>query len=234
MTFTNEKLFKIFKDNLILIIACGLLCFGIAFAYSKFYVKPIYYSDSKIMIESNNPTETTTTVGITKARMLVDTYLQMLDSNDFYEKVRTSLSGNLKNKYTTAQIMEWTTLTVQGETEVIKIRFNCLDKDDAQIILQNIVSKIPESVNFSFYQTNVKIVESPLKPVRSNDKTVMFSVVGFIFGLALVYGIAVLREALDIRVKNIKDLVERYDLPVLGSIPAFKGKVIKKEDGING
>lgn len=235
MNFTNEKLFKILKDNIILILACGVLCFGIAYAYSKFFVKPVYFSESKIMIESDRLSTIDSTAELNLARQMVYTYIEILDSNDFYSTVYDSLPADVRDRYTVTSLKDSSTLTIQDETEIIKVSFKCQNKDDAQLVTSAIVSNIDSYFNLSSkYNTSVWITESAKAASVSEDKTVLLSVIGLLFGMALIYIIEILREALDIRVKTVKDLVERYDLPVLGSIPAFKGKVIKKEDGFNG
>lgn len=230
MNFTNEKLFKILKDNLILILACGVLFFGIAYAYSKFFVVPTYYSESKFTIKSEATSDINTTADLTLARQLVATYIEILDSNNFFNTVRDDLPNAIQQKYTVAQLKAWTTFSAVESTEIIKVEFNCPDREYAQQVTMTIVSAVSGYFNSSSYDVSCWTAEDAKDARLSSDKTVLYSIVGFMFGMALVYIIAVLREILDIRVKMVKDLVDRYDLPVLGSIPAFKGKVIKKED----
>lgn len=232
MNFTNEKLFKIFKDSIILILACGFLFFGIAFAYSKFFVKQIYYSESKFTA-SSGVSKIESAGELNLARQLVNTYIEILDTNNFFTVVHDNLSQDIQNKYSIVQLKSWATFS-STNTEIIKVYFSCPDKEYTQQITSKIVEMVPNYLNASSYNVSCWTVENALEGKLSNNKTIQLSIISFILGMALVFVIAVLREMLDIRVKNVKELVERYDVPVLGAIPAFKGKVIKKEDGING
>lgn len=225
MDFTYEKFFKILKDNLLLILAGGFLCFGIAFAYSKFCVPPEYYSDAQIIIKTDKQEENNTTGSLNFERTIVNTYLAILDSNDFYENVYNSLPEEVKSNYTVNKIRNQATLTTVDRTEVIKICFTSTNKEDVKLVTTKIIENI--STNFALtekYGTNVLITESANEAEISVDSTRVYSAVGFILGMAIVFIIAVLREMLDTRVKTTKDIRERYDLPVLGAIPSFKGK----------
>ncbi|HBR30661.1 MAG: Wzz/FepE/Etk N-terminal domain-containing protein [Eubacteriales bacterium] len=230
MEITNEKLFKILKNNLILIIACGVLFFGIAYAYSKFFVVPTYYSESKFTIKSEATSDINTTADLTLARQLVATYIEILNSDNFFKVVHEELPDAISKKYSVKQLREWTTFSPVGNTEIIKLNFSCPDKEYAQPITAAIVSSVSMYFNSSSYDVSCWTTEDATEARLSSDKTVIYSVIGFVFGMILVYIIALLREILDIRVKTVKDLMDRYDLPVLGSIPAFKGKILKKED----
>ncbi|PKM63188.1 MAG: hypothetical protein CVU97_01710 [Firmicutes bacterium HGW-Firmicutes-21] len=234
MNFTYEKFFKILKDNLLLILAGGVLCFGIAFAYSKFLVDPVYYSESNIKIQSNVQNPSATVGDINAARMLVDSYLVILDSYDFYEKVHQSLDADIKSRYSISQIKSWTSLSPRNNTEIIRVYFKCPDSKYAKPVTEKIIENINSHFEyFTDYDTSVLVIETARDARVSGDRTKLFSIVGFIIGMAIIFVIAVIREVLDIRVKSVKDIVERYDMPVLGAIPTFKGKKIKKEEGIN-
>jgi len=43
-----------------------------------------------------------------------------------------------------------------------------------------------------------------------------------------------LKDMLDTHVKTVNDLKERYNVPVLGAIPTFKGKKLRREDNLDG
>jgi capsular polysaccharide biosynthesis protein len=235
MNFTYEKLFKILRDNLIIIIAGGVLCFGIAFAYSKFLIDPVYYSEAKIIILSNDANPDATVGNINANRMLVDSYLAILDSNDFYKNVHKNLPDDIKPLYSVSRLKSGTSFSPSNNTEVIRLQFKTSHIDSPKTVTETII----ESINSHFilhtqYQTSVTVVDSATESRVSGDRTRLFSVIGFIIGMAAVFVVAIIREALDIRIKTVKDIVEKHNMPVLGAIPTFKGKKIKKEEGING
>jgi len=235
MNITYDKLFKLIKENLLVILAGGILCFGIAFSYSKFYVNPVYYSDAKIIIDSEKNSEIKTAADLTLARSIVDTYIEILNSNDFYKQVHSSLPDDIKPQYTPSTLKDNATLSVVRNTEVIQVSFKCLDKKHTQLITSKIVDNIGTYFNLtSKYQTYVNVTDSAHEALVSQVDITRYSVLGFILGIALVIIIVVLRDLFDTRVKTTKDIRERYNLPVLGAIPTFNGKKIKKESGYNG
>ena len=44
---------------------------------------------------------------------------------------------------------------------------------------------------------------------------------GAVAGLLIAAAYVILRDLLDVRIKSAEELSQRYDVPVLGSIPAF-------------
>jgi capsular polysaccharide biosynthesis protein len=236
MDFTYEKFFKILKENILLIIAGGLICFAAAFAYSKFAVDPIYYSDAKILIKSQKlqATQMSPTTELNYARMIVDSYLEILDSHDFYEQVYQSLPEEYKPN-SPEELRRNTSLAVKDNTEVIQLEYKSTNKDQVQYITAKIVNNIGSyNALTQSYRATVEITESATVPLVSNNNLTLYSTIGFLFGMILIFMIAVVRDMLDTRVKTIKDIKDRYDLPVLGAIPTFKGKKIKKEESIDG
>jgi capsular polysaccharide biosynthesis protein len=235
MNFTYEKFFKLLKENLLIIIAGGILCFAVAFAYSKFGIEPVYYSNAKIGVKSETKTtQANPTVEVNYARMIVDSYIVILDSHDFYEQVYQSMSAEYRPE-SPEKLRKNTSLTPKDNTEVILVEYNSKDKEHAQYITAKIVENIcAYEPLLKSYDATVILYESATAPKISNNNITMFSAIGFILGMVIVFIIAVLRDMLDTRVKTVNDIKDRYNLPVLGAIPTFKGKKMKKEDSIDG
>ncbi|HOJ47994.1 MAG TPA: Wzz/FepE/Etk N-terminal domain-containing protein [Bacillota bacterium] len=235
MEFTYEKFFKLIKEHLIVILAGGILCFAAAFAYSKFMIDPVYYSQSKIGIQSEKQiSPANPTVEINYARMIVSSYLEILDSHDFYEQVYQSIPDEYKPS-SPEELRKNTSLTIKDNTEVIQIQYNSTDRDKVQFVTSKIVEKICTYTPLTeSYKANVSIYESATAPKVSNDNITLFSIVGFVLGIVIVFVIVLLKDMLDTRVKTVNDLKERYNVPVLGAIPTFKGKKLRREDNLDG
>jgi succinoglycan biosynthesis transport protein ExoP len=67
--------------------------------------------------------------------------------------------------------------------------------------------------------TDAQLPTSPVSPNRGLDLGV-----GMVIGLALGLGLALLRDAIDDRLRGALDLQSQADAPVLAQIPAFHGK----------
>lgn len=55
--------------------------------------------------------------------------------------------------------------------------------------------------------------------------------IGAAAGLVLAAAYIILRNLLDVRIKTSQELVEKYNIPVLGSIPDFSNSTGSKKKG---
>lgn len=228
MNFTYEKFFKLLKENLLIILAGGIICCAAAFAYSKFVIDPVYYSQAMVGIQSERQAnQTNPTLEVNYARTIVQSYIVILDTNNFFQQVYQSIPEEHKPESVEA-LRKNTSLTIYNNTEVIQVEYTSKDKDNVKYITAKIVENICnyEPLTQS-YKATVSIYDSATEPKISNNNLTMYSAIGFILGMAVVFVIAFLRDMLDTRVKTVNDIKERYNLPVLGAIPTFKGKKIK-------
>lgn len=69
-------------------------------------------------------------------------------------------------------------------------------------------------------QTNVAVLNSATEPIEpSSPRPFLYTLIAFFVGCALAIFAVLLREILDKRVRTSDDLVQAFDLPVLGFIP---------------
>ncbi len=233
MDFTYEKLYRIVKANLILIIAGGLLFLGLAFAYSKFLVDPVYYSESKIIIHTSKQNPDMSPSNINTDRMLVESFIGILDTNNFFQRIHSSLPEGIKAKTDYLELKSGTSFTSRNSTEIIALQYKSKKKDVPLEVMRTINESLDSYLKSVNYTANVNVIDDPEPPRISGDTTKTFSILGFVLGMALVFVIILVRESLDVRIKSTNDIVEKHELPVLGSIPSFRGKRVKKEEGIN-
>jgi succinoglycan biosynthesis transport protein ExoP len=83
-------------------------------------------------------------------------------------------------------------------------------------LAQNEIVRVVES-------GSVKVVDRPSsRNATSSSLPVQNSLIGFIFGFLIATIIALLIEVLDFRIKNEDDIENRYNIPLLGSVPVIK------------
>lgn len=60
----------------------------------------------------------------------------------------------------------------------------------------------------------------PLSPLKNKFKMIL--ILGAVLGLGIGFGVAVLLAKMDNRIKSIKDFTGKYDIPLIGTVPALR------------
>jgi len=95
------------------------------------------------------------------------------------------------------------------------------DKNSISAIVQNIqnqMSDIKLSANIEsnrIYQ--LQEASEPIDPI--NNKKKMNMMIGVVFGFGLGIGAALLLHSMDNRIKSIKDFTNKFNLPLIGTVP---------------
>jgi succinoglycan biosynthesis transport protein ExoP len=76
------------------------------------------------------------------------------------------------------------------------------------------------------------VTAAPLPGAKSNKRKVELLVVSVVLGLALGIGTAFLRDRLDDRIRDRDDLGRYLQAPVLGEVPALRGRSVRAETGV--
>lgn len=201
------------------ILVAAVLVFAIgAFVFTKFFVTPMYKSDSIVYVKTTNSQLTYQT--FTLAQDLVKTYAVLMKTDGILSDVVTQIEGKTNKEYSLSQIKSMLSVSGIDETEVMRISILCADPHDAQIIADQVVASaepvIVETVNAQRF-TVVTNATLPLSPASPNlTKNIMLAV---IIALVLSGGIIVLIEILDKRIKDKQGLIGIIDAPVIGVIP---------------
>ncbi len=222
MEISIDKLLSIAKKNLLSLIAVGLLCFGLVFAYMSLAVAPQYYSNVKFRISISDENAVPNSGTINTERSLVPTYIAMLDTNDFYKQVQVSLPDDLREKYSYSNIKGGISISSVGTTEIMSITFSCGSVDDVERIVEVIYNCVEPRVASLTKESSVYLVDSPTPAATNGTKTTTYSVMAFLLGAAAMFAYFFIRDMFDTRVKTESDLVSEYGIPVLGSVPSFK------------
>lgn len=201
------------------ILVAAVLVFAIgAFVFTKFFVTPMYKSDSIVYVKTSNAQ--LTYQSFTLAQDLVKTYAVLMKTDGILSDVVTQIEGKTNKEYSLSQIKSMLSVSGIDETEVMRISILCADPHDAQIIADQVVASaepvIVETVNAQRF-TVVTNATLPLSPASPNlTKNIMLAV---IIALVLSGGIIVLIEILDKRIKDKQSLIGIIDTPVIGVIP---------------
>lgn len=222
-----KDLFKTFKQGFWIIIITAVVFAVAAFGFSKIFMQKTYTSSVKLYVE-------TTTKGdnayndlssYNYAKSLVNTYIEMLQTNNFYEK----LSNNLDNKYTSSELSSMVTFSndTEIETEVFNASITANSPTEAKIIADSVASVAPGVISTLNDNADLKIVDNatiPTSPSSPNvtKNTLLAFVAGFLLALIYVF----VKEALDNKIKYNSDMIEICNIPILSAIPDFYNQKI--------
>lgn len=226
MNITIDQILKTLKAKLFTIIVFGLLCCGAAYTYMTLAVAPVYRSEARFYVES----ATTKDDDVTTTRLLAETFVEMLDSNNFFELVHANLPEELKDDYTASSLKAGCSFSLRNNTEVILVTFTNENRDSVVPVLTAVLASLQPHLDTAYGSCSCHLVENPVPPTVSSGKTAVTSAIAFIFGAFAVLAFYMIKNVFDVHVRSAADLTERYKLPIIGTVPSFDKKAVKKED----
>ena len=215
-----KDLFEIFKQGLWIMIVTALV-FGVAvFGYSKLFIAKTYTASVKLYVETSVKGDNSYSdlSAHNLATSLVNTYISMLETNNFTEK----LSENLDGKYTARQLnsMVGFSSDENNETEVFTATVSAKTPTEAKLVADSVADVAPGIISSLKDNTELRIVDNaviPTKPSSPNVTRNTLIAAGAGFLLALIY--VFVREAIDNKIKFNPDITEINSIPILSAIP---------------
>ena len=202
-----------------LIIALVAIVTGtVAFAYSKFIIKPEYTSTTRIYVVNRNQGDKPglTNQDLQAGSYLVKDYREIILSQDVLEKVVTDLKLNMSTKGLASKIQ----VTVPVDTRIVSISVKDKQPEEASRIANSLREVAAQKIINVTRVSDVTTLEearpatSPSSPnIRRN------TLIGFLGGLGVVVVVVLLVELLDVRVKRPEDIEDVMQIPLLGVIP---------------
>ena len=222
-----KDLFEIFKQGLWIMIVAAVLFGVIAFGYSKLFIPKTYTASVKLYVETSVKGDNSYSdlSAHNLATSLVGTYIAMLETNNFNEK----LSENLDERYTASQLNSMVQFSSDNdeEIEVFSAVVSAKSPTEAKLVADSVADVAPGIISNLKDNTELRIVDNAIIPTKPSSpnvtrNTIIAAAIGFF--LALVYVFA--REALDNKIKYNPDITEINDIPILSAIPDFAGQKI--------
>ncbi len=202
-----------------LIIALVAIVTGtVAFAYSKFIIKPEYTSTTRIYVVNRNQGDKPglTNQDLQAGSYLVKDYREIILSQDVLEKVVTDLKLNMSTKGLASKIQ----VTVPVDTRIVSISVKDKQPEEASRIANSLREVAAQKIINVTRVSDVTTLEearpatSPSSPnIRRN------TLIAFLGGLGVVVVVVLLVELLDVRVKRPEDIEDVMQIPLLGVIP---------------
>lgn len=222
MDITLKDLIKLFSKNFVVILICSSVGLISSFMVSKFLIKPTYVSTVKLYVytkqDNTNPQTYNSLNDLNYAQKIVNTYIEMLRTDSFYKSVKDRSALD----YSVDDLKRMIQFSVLNDTEVFEASVSSHKPEDSKLIADTVTNLAPQAIAAIRETALLKVVDSATFPTKaSSPNLALNSVVGFLLGLAFSLVYVLLRDILDIRIKQEDDLTSRYNIPILGAIPTF-------------
>lgn len=221
MEISIKGILRIIKKNIVFIIILSLLVSMCSFFVTTFFVKKTYTTAVKLYVETSyDEASGTERLSLySYAEKLVATYIQLLDTNNFYSDV----SETLKGKYTATELSQSITFKGIEDTEVFEAIVVADSPSEAKNIADAVAETAPKTISEFKSKAQLKIVDEATIPKKpSSPNTIKNVLIAFIAGLVISLIISFVRDYFDIKIKYNEEMTTIFDLPILAAIPDFE------------
>ncbi len=231
-----------------LIVIFAIIGALIGYFYTSQYTTLTYSSDVKFLayatdgnddIDENstvNEIRSSNTSKMNYTRSMLPTYITIMQTNEFNSRVVNDLNETYNSNYPANILNGATEVEILNDTAIFKITVTTTDPDLSYKIarqLETTVPKIMKEKNQGLVRASVedRAVKATTAGNPGYAKKMLFCA---LIGIALSAAYVILRTLLDIRIKSSDELTEKYNIPVLGSIPNFEGRGVQTAKGVEG
>ena len=226
MEITFAQLLRLIRKNLLPILICTAVCAAAGVAAAEFAVPKTYVSTVKLYV-STPESEQDSVMNINAldyAQKVVNTYIEMLRTDSFFGKVleRAGVGCSME------QMKKMVDFSPLNNTEVFQAQVCARSPEEAKRIADAITELAPVTIGSLKENASLKVVDRASLPEKpSSPSAVLFGAAGLLAGALGSLGTVLLRNSLNVRIKNEEELQEKSGIPVLATIPAFNRRYAK-------
>lgn len=216
---------RILHKSWILIVAMALLGMGLSAGYSLM-TTPMYQSNTQLYVSVRSDNSATTgelVQGSTFARQVIGSYVDVVSTGLVLDPVVKQLGLDI----TSAQLSGHVSASSPANSVLLNISATSSSPEQAAQIANAVGESLKTIVRNELEpagatgQSPVQLTTTqqalvPGAPISPNTKKNL--ALGLLLGLAIGFGIAVLRSVLDTRIHSLHDIEQITDKPLLGGI----------------
>jgi len=218
--YSLSEIFSILIKRAWIIVLCVVIATAGAFIVTKFVIDEKYTSSVSMYVapNSNNVDVLASLSELNYAQEVVNTYIEILKTNSFM----TSVAYASGLGYSQKDLAEMVEINAVNDTEIFMVTITTEDADHSLKLANTIAQMAPQKIIEIKDADAVRVVDPAVLPIEPSSPNVLKNTaIGLALGLMAGVMLAFLLEMLDKRVKSEDELVRRYNLPVLGSVPRF-------------
>lgn len=238
--FTLLSLVRIALKHIFLLIVTAVVFGAVVFGYFELLVDSRYsatgsvlVTNGSIIVNSDGTYESTTfdNTDISASINFSTTVSDILKTNGAFK----ALAEKLDNEYTYRQLSAMATVEKRDDRSLfIDISFVTGDPEKSIELVNKFLEVAPEYIN-SYVPGATTAISATESAAKTYPNSVLYSFAAAILGAALVYFIILLTYSSNTVIQDEEDFSERFDVPVLGTVPDFNsaksGKAYYKKYG---
>lgn len=191
-----------------------------------------YATDGKDDIDSSASTEVVRSSNTSKmnyAIRMLDTYIAIMQTNQFHEDLVKDLNATYNANYTAGTVNGVLQFEPVSDTAMFKVTVTTTDAELSYKIAKQLETTVPKMIK----SKNQGLVKATVedKAIRATSAGSLGygkkCAIGAMAGIVLVAAYIILRTLLDVRIKTSNELTDKYSIPVLGTIPNFESRGIQ-------
>lgn len=226
-----QKLLLAYIKKWWLILACTVVAGLVSFYVTANFVTPMYKASVMVYVnnsKSDTQIDSISSSSLSTAQRLVNTYINMIESDTVLEKVAEATGLNI----TAGQIRSVMSAAQVDDTELFSVTITHEDPKLAAHIANAVAEVAPGEIEDFVEGSSTKIIDyakvptAPSSPNKSRN-----CIIGALVGCVVALLYVTLRFLLDVRIKDEEDLNMLFDLPVLAQIPSFAAEGSKRSNG---
>ena len=198
---------------------------GSVFAYNSFWSKPVYRTSTSVLVNNGGLAEDYHNSGtisgstISASLSIIPTCIDMLESDNVYKKLAISLGNN----YSYYSLKSCFSVAARSEKSlVIDIYTYGSDINETKKIANTFLQIVPTYISTNLKDSDVKIMATADSVVKTSPNTLLNSLIGLVVGMLICSAIYIILDFTKNTIESEKDFKNRYDLPLLGTVPLFE------------
>ncbi len=232
---TVLSLLNLALRNIVALIISAVICAGCAYVYCEYFAVERYSATGAVLItndslisqeeiDENGNVKKLQGTDISVSMSFVNTAIDMLKHNDIYKL----LAQKTDNRYAYGTLASMANVIRRSDNSLyVDITFTAATQDEALNLVNEYMALIPD------YLTGmVKGVKATYSDADSAEKvfprTMSFVTTAAVIGTLAVYGVFFLIFFINATIVTERDIKERFDVTIIGSIPDFATAKSKK------
>lgn len=221
-----RELLSVIVRRLWMIALSAVLVGAMTYVYTAKFVTPLYKTSVTIYVNNTiyGEKEGISSNDLATSQKLVATYMQVIKSASFLEKV----SQAVDNRMTAVEISEALTTKSMSGTEIFSVTISSADPALAADVANAIANIAPVEVPKIADGSSARVIDYAKVPAVPYSPSYAKNItLGACIGAMLVIIVLVIQVLMDLHVKGEEDLKLYSEAPVLGHIPHYEaaGKV---------
>lgn len=220
-TIDLREYFFILKKKMWIIVLSAIICGVISGLVSFYVLTPVYEANTTLIVNKeveNQTTQMTTSDDLNFVQKLALTYGEIIKSRS----VITSTINKLHLDMTYEELSEAVSITNVANTQIIEISVKHENPRVAATICNTIPEIFSTEVQRIVKASGTEVIDKaavPEEPIKPNKK--MNIIIAMVLGVMVSVFVVFLRQALNTKIKEPKDIEEKLGLPVFGVVPKF-------------